>query len=147
MMIRVNRNLFVKDSLINFNVAEIDKALSSFVNGKIISLRSVTSFTGFPPVEGYLWNWFLLENFLRKYSQKYVYNTTATNNSSIGAIYPASMKFENYLDVQVAAVIQEKIPSEKSAIENFLIEQGFRSKRIDKITERILQKSQEFLKH
>ena len=68
-MVRVEKNLFVKDSLINFDVTGVDEALTSFVQGKIISLRSVTSFTGFPSVEGYSWNLFLLESFLRKYSR------------------------------------------------------------------------------
>ena len=142
-MVRVTKNLFVKDSLIDFDVAGVDEALSPFVQGKIISLRSVTSFTGFPPVDGYSWNFFLLESFLRKYSEKYSYATPAANSSNVGAIYPKSMKFKDYLDVQVAAVVQEKIPIEKSAVEDFLIEHGFRMKRIDKVTDRIVARAQE----
>lgn len=57
-MIRVEKNLFVEDSLITFDVAGVDEALTPFVQGKIIPLRSVTSFTDFPPVEGYSWNLF-----------------------------------------------------------------------------------------
>ena len=142
-MVRVSKNLFVKDSLIDFDVAGVDEALSPFVQGKIISLRSVTSFTGFPPVDGYSWNLFLLESFLRKYSEKYSYAAPAANSSNVGAIYPKSMKFKDYLDVQVAAVVQEKIPIEKSAVEDFLIEHGFRMKRIDKVTDRIIARAQE----
>lgn len=145
-MIRVNKNLFVKDALINFDAAGIDAALTPFVKGKIIPLRAVTSFTGFPPVEGYSWNLFLLESFLRKYSQFYVYASPATNSANLGAIHPSSMKFKDYLDVQAAAVAQEKIPLEKSAVEEFLIRQGYRGKRIDKVTVRIIERTQEFLK-
>ena len=137
-MIRVDKNLFVKDSLINFDVAAVDEALTPFVQGKIISLRSVTSFTGFPLVAGYSWNLFLLESFLRKYSEKYTYHAPAANSSNVGAIYPKAMKFKDYLDVQIAAVAQEKIPLEKSAVEDFLIEQGFRVTRIKKVTDRII---------
>lgn len=142
-MIRVSKNLFVNDSLINFDVAAVDEALTPFVQGKIISLRSVTSFTGFPPVAGYSWNLFLLESFLRKYSEKYTYHVPAANSSNTGAIYPKSMKFKDYLDVQIAAVVQEKIPLEKSAVEDFLIGQGFRVNRIKKVTERIIAGVQE----
>lgn len=144
-MIRVAKNLFVKDSLMSFDVAAVDEALTPFVQGKIISLRSVTSFTGFPPVAGWSWNLFLLESFLRKYSEKYTYDTPAANSSNAGAIYPKSMKFKGYLDVQVAVVVQEKIPLEKSAVEDFLVEQGFRVTRIKKVTERIIAGVQEIL--
>lgn len=144
-MIRVEKNLFVKDSLINFDVTGVDEALTPFVQGKIISLRAVTSFTGFPPVEGYSWNLFLLESFLRKYSRRYVYDTPAANNATTGAIYPKSMKFKDYLDVQASAVVQENVPLEKSAVEEFLIEQGYRKNRIDKVIERVIARAQEII--
>ena len=144
-MTRVDENFFVKDSQINFTISEIDKALESFVQGKIIPLRAVTSFTSFPPIEGYVWNLFLLKSFLRKHSQKYVFNSTSVNNSTTGSIYPKSMKFEDYLEVQVAAVIQERIPIKKSEIEDFLIEQGYRVMRYDSVTERIIRRAHEIL--
>ncbi len=80
-MVRVDKDLFIKDLLITFDVVGIDEVLMPFVQGKIISLRSVTSFTSFPPVEGYSWNLFLLESFLRKYSCKYIYDTSAANSA------------------------------------------------------------------
>ena len=142
---RVDKNLFVKDALIHFDAAGIDAALAPFVQGKIISLQSVTSFTGFPPVEGYSWNLFLLESFLRKFSQKYVYAAPSANSANIGAIYPRTMKFKDYLDVQAAAVVQEKIPLEKSAVEEFLLAKGYRGKRIEKVTARIIARAQDFI--
>ncbi len=144
-MIRAEKNLFVKDALINFDVAAVDEALTSFVQGKIIPLRAVTSFTGFPSVAGCSWNLFLLESFLRKHSRRYVYASPAVNNSNLGAIHSKSLEFDDYLDVQAAAVAQEKIPLEKSAVENFLIDSGFRARRFDKITEQIIVRAQEIL--
>ena len=142
-MIRVDENFFVKDYLINFDISEIDNALSSFVQNKIIPLRAVTSFTAFPPIQGYSWNLFLLESFLRKFSQKFIFNSTGANNSNTGSIYPKSMKFADYLEVQVAAVIQEKIPLQKWVVENFLLSQGYRSMRLDSVTSKIIKRAQE----
>lgn len=139
-MCRVDKNLFVKDELIKFDVVGIDAALTPFVQGKIIPLRAVTSFTGFPPVDGYTWNLFLLESFLRKYSQKYVYAASNFNNASAGAIYLKSMKFQDYIDVQAHAVLQDKIKLEKDVVSEFLFSQGYRAKRMDKITEQILNR-------
>lgn len=145
-LVRVSENLFVKDQLIKFDVAGIDEALTPFVQGKIIPLRGVTSFTGFPPIEGYSWNLFMLESFLRKYSNKYSFDTTEANNFNVGAIYPKAMNFKTYLDVQVAAIVQENIPLTQAAVEDFLLKQGYRRRsRSDKITAKIIAKAQEFV--
>ncbi len=144
-MVRVDENLFVKDSLVNFDVAGIDEALTPFVQNKIVSLRSVKSFTDFPPVENFSWNLFLLESFLRKYSKKFSYNAPNINNVHVGAIYPKSRRFSDYLGLQAEVIIQENIVLEKSAIENFLVEQGYRSKKIDKFTRKIIYQAQENL--
>ena len=142
-MIRVDENFFVKDTLINFNVSGIDKALSSYVQGKIIPLRAVTSFTSFPQIENYSWNLFLLESYLRKYSQQYIFNSPGAGNANIGSIYPKFKKFADYLEVQTAAVMQEKIPQTKIDVGNFLVEQGYRTKRLDRVTEKIIKRAQE----
>ena len=146
-MIRVDKNFFVLDGLIRFDVAGVDEALSSFVRGKIIPLRAVTSFTGFPSVTGYSWNLFMLESFLRKYSRRFSYASPSNvaNNSNIGAIHPKSLKFEDYLELQAAVVVQEKIPLEKFSVEDFLIGQGFRKMRIDKVTQEIILTAQEII--
>lgn len=142
-MVRVDENFFVKNSLINFEAEKIDEALNPFVQEKIIPLKAVTSFTGFPPVEGYSWNLFLLESFLRKYSKKFTYAAPSFNNANVGAIYPKSMNFKNYIDVQAAVIVQEKISLEKNSVENFLIEQSYRMIRRDKVAEKIIIQAQE----
>ena len=144
-MVRVAKDLFVKDSLIHFNVPAIDDALTSFVQKKIISLRSVTSFTGFPSIDGYSWNLFLLESFLKKYSKKYLYDAPTLNSTNVGAIYPKSMKFKGYLDVQSFVIIQERVPLEISAVENFLSEQGYRARRTGRATERVIARARTML--
>lgn len=144
-MIRIDKNFLVKDSLINFDVDKIDCALADFVQNKIIPLPAVTSFTCFPQVENYSWNLFLLESFLRKFSQKYVFRSTGTNSANTGSIYPKSMKFADYFEVQVAAVVQEKIPLKKFDVEEFLIGQGYRTKRFGNVTEKIIERAQEIL--
>ena len=139
------KNFFVKDFLVSFDVAAIDNVLENFVQGKIISLRAVDDFTNFPPVENYSWNWYLLESFLRKHSEKFIFHNAEINNSNIGAIYPKSMHFADYLDVQVAVVLQEKIPLEPEEVGNFLIEKGFRGQRSTKVIQRIIQQAKEIL--
>lgn len=144
-MVRVSKNLFVKDALIDFDVEGVDEALAPFIKNKIIPLRAVNSFTGFPAVGAYSWNLFLLESFLRKFSRRYSYDSPAANSSNAGAIYPQSMQFKDYIDVQAAAVVQENIPIESSAIENFLIGQGYRAARNVNSINKIIARSKDFL--
>ena len=146
-MIRAEKNLFVKNKLIRFDVDGIDESLTPFVQGKINPLRAVTSFTGFPPVEGFLWNLFLLESFLRKFSRRYSYVAPAANSANIGAICPKSMRFNDYIDVQTAVVVQEHITLEQSVVENFLIEQGYRKMRVSGVTDKIIEKARSLRRH
>lgn len=147
-MIRVERDFFVRDSRVKFDVAGIDAVLELFVRGKIIPLRAVTSFTGFPAIKNYSWNLFLLESFVRRFSKKFSFMAPGkgANSSNAGAIYPKSMKFADYVEVQVAAIIQEKILLESSAVENFLISQGYKSSMMKGITEQIILKAGNFQK-
>ena len=146
MMTRVEKNFFVKDELANFDVSGVDEALNSFVQGKIIPLRAVTSFTGFPPIAGYSWNLFLLESFLLKHSRQFAYGATAVNSLNIGAIYSKSLRLKNYLDVLATVLVQELVPLEKSVVEKFLIEHGYRMRLHDKAAEEIISRAQEIFK-
>lgn len=144
-MIRVEKNLFVRDSLVTFDVPAIDAALSPFVQDKIISLRNVTGFTDFPPVAPYSWNLFLLESFLRKFSQNFACDSPSFNSLNVGAIFPKSMHFKSYRHLQAAVVAQENIPLDKNSVENFLVAQGYRVQRIANVTEDIIRKAQKIL--
>ena len=144
-MIQVEENLFVANTAVKFDIGGVDDALKSFVRGKIISLRAITSFIGFPSVAGYSWNLFMLESFLRKFSRKFSCLTPNLHNLKIGAIYPKALKFNDYLEVQAAVLLQEKVPLEKSPVEDFLVRHGFRAKRVDKITERVIIRAQEMI--
>lgn len=144
-MTRVEKNLFVRDSLIKFDVPAIDDALSPFVQGKIISIRNVTSFTGFPPVAPYSWNLFLLESFLRKFSQNFACDSPSFNSLNVGAIFPKSMHFKDYRHLQAAVVAQENITLDKNSVDNFLVAQGYRVQRIANVTEDIIRKAQKIL--
>ena len=144
-MVRVSKDLFMRDSLIVFDVDGVDSALNSFVQDKIIALRDVNDFSMFPPVKGYSWNLYMLESFLRKYSRRYNFDTAAANNSLMGAIYPKSRTFENYTDVQASIIVQENIPLDEKSIAEFLISRGIRKTKNKNALAEILNRAQEIL--
>ena len=156
-MIRVSKNVFVKAKFLRFNAAAIDEALHPFVQGKIISLRDVTSFETFEPVKdlrGYEWEWnlYLLESFLRKASRHYQFHGSSPGfsvrhgssslNPGKGAICPREKIFRSYIDLMSAVVLQEKIPLNENSIDAFLTEKNFQAKRLDGLTTSIIERAQ-----
>ena len=146
-MIRVSKNVFVKAKFLRFNAAAIDEALHPFVQGKIISLRDVTSFETFEPVKdlrGYEWEWnlYLLESFLRKASRHYQFHGSSSLNPGKGAICPREKIFRSYIDLMSAVVLQEKIPLNENSIDAFLTEKNFQAKRLDGLTTSIIERAQ-----
>lgn len=152
-MTRVSEKYYFKDELVHFDVDGTDKALSRFVNGKIIALLSVKDFATFPPVEVYEnntwnpinWNGYLLESFVRKHSRQFRFLNAITNNSLTGAIYPRDMPFKSqnhYRELQAAVIIQENIPLHDNAIREFLSKEGFNKYLHEKIVKEIIELAQ-----
>lgn len=145
-MTRVSKNIFVKDEFIKFHILAIDEALTTFVRGRIISLREVTSFEEFEPVRdtrGFEWEWniYLLESFLRKVSRKYKFHTSKVTNLVNGAICPRDKIFLNYVDLMSAVVMQENIPLDATSIDAFLIEKNFRTRRVESLSTSIIERA------
>ncbi|MBR1645345.1 MAG: hypothetical protein IJ685_01080 [Selenomonadaceae bacterium] len=145
-MIRVSKNIFVKDSFIKFHTSAIDEALTPFVKGRIIALRDVTSFDKFDPVKdtrGFEWEWniYLLESFLRKVSRKYKFHTLKATSLVTGAICPRDKIFLNYIDLMSAVVMQENIPLDTNSIDAFLIEKNFRTRRVESLSTSIIERA------
>ena len=65
----VSRELFVLKEHIEFDVQEIDKALSTYLITGYMLIKDVDSFLMFQNV-GYEWNIFLLESYLLHYSEE-----------------------------------------------------------------------------
>ena len=70
-MVRVEQERFVAPSMISFDVALIDSFLDTCIHGKVMPLGAFHDFSQFPAVPGWSWNWYLLEAFLKRSSQKF----------------------------------------------------------------------------
>ena len=144
-MVRINKNTFVCDNKINFDVESIDKALSLFVSDDVIPLQVVTSFTSFPHVDGYLWNLYLLESYCIRFSKEFNYQCLSVNSRNVGAIYRRLANLSDYTAVLANAVAAAKIGLNKKDVGNFLFNNGYIARRTGVITDviataRLLQK-------
>ena len=132
-MVRINADTFVSDAAIKFDIMAADHAVGLFVNGRIIPITAITSFNSFPEVEGYSWNLYLAESFLRRFSREYHIMGGPARISYVGGICPASMKFDSYDDLLAAAAVQDSVPLNEESIGRYLTEKKYILRRSSKI--------------
>ncbi len=128
-MVRTNRDTFVGDNEIDFDVDATDNALARFVHSGVIPLRAVTSFTSFPYVDGCPWNWFLLESYCRRFSKQYTFQCLSVNSRNVGAILRKSAGFADYAAVLAAAVADAGVTLDSKNVGDFLFESGYIARR------------------
>lgn len=138
-MVRADHDTFVTDSEIQFDVDATDNALALFVHGDVIPLRTVTSFTSFPYVDRYPWNWFLLESFCRRFSKRFRFQCMSVSNRNVGAIYKKAAGFVNYTEILAAAVAVEPIKLNQKEVGDFLFESGYVARRTSFIANVVAQ--------
>lgn len=140
-MIRVDRDHFVSLDAIDFNIRAIDDALSLYVQGKVIPLASVKSFTSFPEVDGHPWNPFLLDSFCRHKSLQFRTMGGPAKNRPVGAIFPVQMRFDSYNDLLARTAAESGLSLCGDIIAEFLTQNAYTLRKIE--TGRIISKAQE----
>ncbi|MFH1882306.1 MAG: hypothetical protein ABIL62_06305 [Planctomycetota bacterium] len=138
-MIRINRDTFVSDSEIQFDVAATDCALDRFVLGDVIPLQGVTSFISFPYINGFPWNPFMLESYCRRFSEHFAFQCLTVNSLNIGAIYRKTAKFANYAEVLAAAVASESIELSPKEVGDYLFGRGYIARRTNFVADVVEQ--------
>lgn len=141
-MVRIDHDHFVSDQRITFDVNAIDRAIGLFVNGRIAPITAIISFTSFPDVDGYEWNLYLVESFLRRFSLLFAIVGGPAHSSFMGAIYPKTMRFESQEVCLAAAVIQDNVPLNTENIGRYLIDHKYilrRSAAVKTVFEKALR--------
>ena len=125
-MIRVDKNLFVSNRKISFNVTEIDEVISAFITDSFVSLKEITTFAMFP-ICGSTWNHYVLESFCYKYSHKYSLHTIHFNDKNVGIIAEKDFnkKYDDMLAIELA---RSDIDFESPSIGQYLFDTGYLAK-------------------
>ena len=126
-MVRIDKEHFVADDFVEFDVTGIDNALDQTVRGGFIGLKEVTTFVNFPFC-GYGWNLFLLESYCRRFSRKYMYETRRANSSNSGAIVLKSCRY-SYHDLMAHAVARTKVDLIEADVFDYLTEAGYMERK------------------
>jgi hypothetical protein len=128
-MVRVDKDTFVGDSEISFDVEATDNALALFVYADVIPLQAVTSFTSFPCIDGYSWNWYLLESYCKRFSKRFKYQCLSVNSRNVGAIFRRSVGLSDYIDVLATAVAASNIELNEKTVGDYLFENRYVAQR------------------
>ncbi|MCL2722606.1 MAG: hypothetical protein FWD47_14850 [Treponema sp.] len=124
-MVRVNDDLFVSDGHVTFDVKSIDEAIAVYCRGDFVPLCRVIDFSLFPFV-GYPWNLYLLESYVRRFSNEFKYDVRAVNSSNIGVIVKKDFRYSNYDDILSIALANSFVDIDsKIAVGDYLFENGY----------------------
>ena len=125
-MTRVDRDNYVADRYVQFDIDAIDNVLSAFVVDGFIAIKEVTTFALFP-VCGFPWNHYLLESFCYKYSRKYSLRVIGFNDRNAGIIAEQTVT-SNYGELLARAAARANIDLNPEAIGKFFFDTGFMAK-------------------
>ena len=140
-MIRVDKERFVSFDAIEFDVHAVDEALSLFVQGKIVPLGSVRSFTSFPEVDGYTWNLFLLDSFCKHKSLRFRTMGGPAKSRPVGAIFPIQMQFDSYDALLAEVAAKSGLDLYTDDVGGFFTKNAYTLRRIE--TSGIVSRAQE----
>ncbi len=126
-MVRVDRNRFVANRLVNFSVDEIDAVLSGFITDKFRAIRDITTFAMFP-ICGQNWNHYLLESYCYKFSRKYSLHVIHFNDRNAGIIAEKAFH-KKYDDMLAIALARTNVELTPEIIGQYLFDTGYMAKR------------------
>ncbi len=143
-MVRVDKNRFEANRLVNFSIDEIDTVLAGFITDNFRAIRDVTTFAMFP-LCGQSWNHYLLESFCYKYSRKYSLHVIHFNDKNAGII--AEKDFNKKYDEMLAiALARTNVELSPEVIGQYLFNTGYMTKsKYAKLSE-IAQRASELRK-
>ncbi len=125
-MVRLDKNYFVSEKYVHFDIDDIDKILDLFITGEYIPLKSIITFSPFPSC-GQPWSLFLLESYCRRFSEKFRFDVLDYNSKNAGAIIRKSNS-SSYIEIMADALAKSDMPCEEDAANKFLYEKGYTGK-------------------
>lgn len=125
-MVRVDKNRFVANRLVNFSIDEIDTVLAGFITDNFCAIRDVTTFAMFP-LCGQNWNHYLLESFCYKYSRKYSLHVIHFNDKNAGIIAEKDFN-KKYNEMLAIALARTDVELSSEVIGQYLFNTGYMAK-------------------
>lgn len=126
-MVRVDRDSFVEDRKVSFDIEKIDTVLDKMIIGNVMGMKEFSSFATLPYC-GFPWNLFLLESYCRRFSRLFYYACVTPNSKNAGAIVRKKCEV-SYHELMAEAVARSNVNLNEKDIFDYLISSGLMLKK------------------
>ncbi len=140
-MVRIDKDTYVADKYVNFNVDLTDKALEQFVKGAYLPLKAFTTFGLFPDC-GQIWNLFLLESYCRRFSKEFRIDALSVNSRNAGAIVRKSCSMD-YIEIMADAIANADILLNDTNVGQYLFDNGYTGRSTTSKVREIIAKAKD----
>lgn len=139
--IKINQDDFVSADQVHFQVKETDTVLDWLCKGDYISIQSITEFSAFP-YAGFPWNTYLLEQYVSKYSERFVLLSKGINRIGVaGGIVRRTSGITEFDELLIDVLSKSNTQLKKDMALSFLVEEGYLTSAYHKTIEEILIKA------
>lgn len=138
-MVRVDKERFVTESQIHFDVEAIDDLLKDQIGDGFIPVKSISTFVLFP-LCGVRWNHYLLESFCYRFSKRYRLSVMNYNDKNAGLIVFSNLSM-TYNEMLCEAAAKADIDLTQKAVGSYFFENGYTAKRKYASLPEILEKA------
>ena len=125
-MVRVDKNRFVSNTAVIFDVSEIDRVLTTFISDHFAAIRDITTFAMFP-LCGQSWNHYLLESFCYKYSRQYSLHVIHFNDKNAGIIAEKDFN-KSYSEMLAMELARSDVELKAEIVGTYLFNTGYMAK-------------------
>ena len=125
-MVRVDKKRFVSVKQVNFDVETIDHVIFNIIGDSFSAIREIATFALFPFC-GQGWNYYLLESYCYKFSNKYSLRLLGFNDKNAGIIADKSLS-DNYNTLLAMRLSQVDLELNSDVIGKYLFVKGFTAK-------------------
>lgn len=140
--VRVDKDNFVANSKVHFDVDAVDNVLLRICTGDFIALSDVTMLSTLPDCE-YKWTPFLLECYVAFYSAAFglIHNKYFGQANATGGIVKRNSNIRDFNTLAALAVVEAGIPLEKKAVLQFLSDKSYIVQRRYEDIDEVLSKA------
>lgn len=138
--IRIDRDNYVDDSMVDFDVEAIDQILANVIIDRgFIAVKDVTTFVRFPMC-GYAWNHYLLESYCYRFSDRYNLRYKMLNDKNAGIIAEKEIS-DDYDNMLAKAVARSNVQLQSEIVGKYLADTGYTAKKKFAGLENVLEKA------
>jgi len=139
--IRISDTELVRKDLVHFDVKAIDDVLTTICHDSYIPLKDINLFLSFPAIQ-FRWNGFVLESYLRNYSEKFcLFQVSVTADAYNGVMVRKNSGFETYEDVAADMLAHNSDWSDETSALKLLSNSGFQQRAKNKNITAIVKKA------